>query len=250
MAAAETNQNGMNLLWLDSAAFWANVAVVVFGALAAIAAVFALYFSLRRDAAKDADLARFQQASKVSIANADARAAEANGKAAAAEEGTARSLAESAAANTRTKLLEVEAASQRERAARAEKDLLELRQRLAGRRLSVEQKNKLTSLLKPFSGTSLSIHWVGSGGQEAVELVNEIQTAIIAAGIIVPNRNILIDVYMRGIAIKFGANRKVEAEVIASFLIEVGLSPKPVPAETLPIPDDLVIMVGSKPDSN
>jgi hypothetical protein len=247
MAADDANQNGMNLPWLESASFWANVAVVVFGVLAAVAAVFALYFSLKRDSAKDAELIKFQQTSRVSIANADARAAEANEKAAAAGEGTAKALAEAANANARTQLLEVEAAGQKERAATAEKDLLALRQKIAPRRLTAEQKTKLTSALRPFSPAPINLAWAGPGGQESADLASDIIDAITSAGIPIPSRNILMDQYFKRVFMRAGTARMPEAEVIAAFLIESGLADKPVLVEPNADQQFLTILIGSKP---
>lgn len=68
----------MTLSSLESASFWANVAVVVLGVLAALAAGFALYFSSRSGGMKDAELERFQNESRTQIATANARVAEAN----------------------------------------------------------------------------------------------------------------------------------------------------------------------------
>jgi hypothetical protein len=72
------NYSGMDLRAMEGASFWSNIAVVVFGILAAIAAAFALYFGSRLGAMKDAELLRFQVKAQADIANADARAARAN----------------------------------------------------------------------------------------------------------------------------------------------------------------------------
>lgn len=129
ISASTRNQSGMALPELESASFWANVAVVIFTLAAASAGGFALYFSSKASAVRDAELVRFQEESRVSIANADARSAEANEKA--------------AGANERTGKLEVEAGQQRERAAKAEASLLELRQRLAPRQIKGKDFLKL-----------------------------------------------------------------------------------------------------------
>lgn len=61
--AATTNQNGMDVAFLETASFWSNIAVVAFGVMAAVAAAFALYFGSRLGAAKDAGLELFQSES-------------------------------------------------------------------------------------------------------------------------------------------------------------------------------------------
>jgi hypothetical protein len=53
--------------------------------------------------------------------------------------------------------------------------------------------------------------------------------------------------YFRGVQLKFGTNRQAEAEIIAGFLIEAGLSSKPVPARPESDPKNLAVVIGSKP---
>ena len=131
----------MNLSFLEIAAFWSNIAVVVGGLLAAAGAVFALYYNSRLEAIKDAELGKFQTESRVAIASAEARAAEANEKAAGA-------TATAAHADERAGKREIEAAQQRERAANAQRDLLVLQERTKPRRLSATEQSALTSALK------------------------------------------------------------------------------------------------------
>jgi hypothetical protein len=152
--ATTMNQSGMGVTFLDSASFWANIAVVAFGVLAAIAGVFALYFSFRLGAVKDAELERFQTESKVAISLAEARAAEANEKSAGAAEGTARALANAAEANKLAESFRLDIANANERAASAnviaEKERLarlKLEEAVAPRRLVPEQKERFRQLL-------------------------------------------------------------------------------------------------------
>jgi hypothetical protein len=167
MAADKANQSGMTLGWLESASFWSQIATVAFGLLAAGAAVLALYFTLRRDAVKDAELSRYQDASRISIANADEKAAEANLKA--------------AQANERASRLELDAAAQRERAAKAEKDLVEVRQTLTDRSLRDDQQKAITEKLKHFPGTRLDVFIYG-GSPEIVGTAKLLMTICANAG--------------------------------------------------------------------
>lgn len=128
--------NSRKAMTIEDVAFWSFVArcsVVVLSVLSAIAGFLALYFSLKSDALKDAALRSFQTESSLAIASADARAADANRKAAEASEGTAKAL--------------LATEEQRERAAKAEKDLLEVQQKLRPRTISVDQRTRLVAIL-------------------------------------------------------------------------------------------------------
>jgi hypothetical protein len=151
-------------------------------------------------------------------------------------------------AGERAGKVEIEAGKQRERAAKAESDLLELKKSLAPRRLTAEQKAKLTALLKPFAGTSMDVEWADAGGPEAADLASDILDAVQRAAINIKTKNILMGLYFRKILMKYGANRMAEANVIATFFIEVGLSEEPVPGQLLEAdPNQLAIAVGIKP---
>lgn len=95
------------------------------------------------------------------IASAQWDAAQANERAAEAEAGTATALVETAAIKERANKLELEAAKQRERAARAEKELLELQQRLAWRTFTTEQKRRFIAELSQFRGTRVVLLRIG-----------------------------------------------------------------------------------------
>ncbi len=139
------------------------------------------------------------------------------------------------------------AADATERAALAEQHTAELQASLRPRRLTAEQKAKLTALLNPFSALPITLEWVGSGTQEVADLASDILDAIISAGITVPNKNILMGEYFRGVQLKVGKNRNAEAEAVGRFLIETGLSTLPVTARPDPNADAFAIVIGSKP---
>ncbi len=180
-AASKASHSGMTLQFLESASFWANVAVVVFTVLAAIAGVFALYFASRLSVAKDADLDRFKTESAKVIASADARAAEANKKAAEAGEGTAKALSGAAEANERASRLELESLHQRERAAKAEKELLELQERIRHRSITAEQRGRLIAVLRDLPKGQVSVTCVLGDG-EGLAFANQVVDVLKSAG--------------------------------------------------------------------
>ncbi len=173
-AAAMTNHKGMTISALETAKFWADIAVVTLGLFAAAAGVFALYLSSRLDAAKAAELATFQTESKVAIASADARGAEANEEAAGA-------AATAAAANERAGQLELRAAQQQERAATAERQLLELQQRLAPRTLSQPQRDSIAATLR-LLGTFAAQVFTYSDVTEVARIGDNVAATLNAAG--------------------------------------------------------------------
>jgi hypothetical protein len=71
--------------------------------------------------------------------------------------------------------------------------------------------------------------------------------AITSTGIPIPNRNILMDQYFKGVFMRAGTARIAEAEVIATVLIESGLAKKPVLVEPNSDPQFLSVLIGSKP---
>lgn len=80
IAGNPTNQSRMS--YLESASYWAGNFAVGLTAAAALAGILAWIFSSRLATEKDAALKRFQEESKIAIASADARSAEANERAA------------------------------------------------------------------------------------------------------------------------------------------------------------------------
>lgn len=95
------------------------------------------------------------------IKAAAAVVAEADRKAAEAGEGTAQALAEVAAAKEREAALALKVEEQREKTANAERALLELRQRVADRSLTAEQRKTLTAHLATGAKGPISIVCMG-----------------------------------------------------------------------------------------
>jgi hypothetical protein len=72
-------------------------------------------------------------------------------------EARARFNREAREANERSTKLELETAQQRERAAKAEHDLLALQQRLAWRRIGLREHSEFVAALKPFAGAAVEV---------------------------------------------------------------------------------------------
>lgn len=225
--APKTKQSGMTLPSLETVSFFASVAVVLLTVFAAIAGAFALYFSSRLGAVKDAALERFKTESATTIATAGERAAEANNKA--------------AEANERAKALELEVAKQRERAAKAEKDLLELQQRLAWRSFTTDQQQKLVAELSRFGGVNVVVTQLGEveAGLFAKQLLSILTAARWSvarnfAGSMSPPPYGIICTHLAGdkaadafIQFLRSTNMIVSEHIGGSFQILVGLNPPP-----------------------
>lgn len=181
------NHSGMTLPSLETASFWANIAVVALTVLAAISGIFALYFSNKVGAAKDAALERFKTESATTISLADARAAEANKISNAiehdnlvlrgdlnAEQGRVAGLQKDAAdAKTAQQKVETELAKQKEKAASAEARLFELQKRHSPRMLALTKfiedlKDKPRAsaevMYKKDDGEAWGLAWEIAGG--------------------------------------------------------------------------------------
>jgi len=174
-------------------------------------------------------------------------AGEAIERAGKAEENLAGANERAASANERAAKAEEHAAEANKIAEGERLERLKLEASLKPRRLTAEQKEKLTTLLKPFSAMPINLAWVGSGGQEVADLASDMFDAMTKAGITNPSKNILMDQYFRGVQLGAGNDRQAEAEIIAGFLIESGLSGKPVVARPEANAQTLTIVIGSKP---
>jgi hypothetical protein len=181
------------------------------------------------------------------IATFNKEAGEARRDAAAAIERAAKAEENLGSAKRDAALAEQHAAEANKTAEGEKIERLKLQASIQPRRLTAEQKNRLASLLKPFAATPMNLAWVGPGGQESADLASDINDAIATAGITIKSRNILMDQYFKGVFLKAGNDRLTQADVIAAFLIETGLSKKPVGLQAVPDAQELTIVVGSKP---
>ena len=147
----------------DSVAYWSGIAVVLLTVFAAVAGAIAWIASNRASEAKDRALKRFQDDANVAISGANLKAAE-------AVEGTAKANERAVAQGLEIRGPEKKAAAaQQERAANAERELLELRGRVADRRLVGAQSSALAAKLRSFAGQRATI-FVDSDDPEAAQL--------------------------------------------------------------------------------
>jgi hypothetical protein len=179
-----TSHKGMTLyfgLWTlgpDFWSFWSNVAVVVFGIAAAIAAGFALYFSSKLSAMKDAELEKYKADALVQISQAQATGAAAYKEAKRIESEATEKIAES---NRKADEARAAAASASLAQAELERQNLELQASTAFRRLNADQKNAVAARLKQFSPQVVSIWYEGEGGSETQIFASTIADALRSA---------------------------------------------------------------------
>jgi hypothetical protein len=125
---------------------------------------------------------------------------------------------------------------------------LALQEKSQPRRLIGGPEQEFVSCMQPFSGSNIEVDWIGSGGDETAGLAGDFLAGMAKAGIKISNSDLMMGVYFRGIKLRLGRDRRTQAEVIARFLVENGLSTKPVPAHfDEDNPEELAIVIGSKP---
>jgi hypothetical protein len=159
--------------WWNNKMIWA----LVFAAIAAVAVVATTYMALKRAKqltvvqdklleAKDGQLTVDLKDKDVKIAEAGSRAAAAETKA----EGFRLDIGNAKAAQQK---VQIELARQEERAAKAERALLELQERNKPRQISGEQARQIIAKLKEFSGLKVNL-FAYAGDEEIVRIANQI----------------------------------------------------------------------------
>jgi hypothetical protein len=134
-----------------------------------------------RSGEKIADLNRQSEAHKAEAESARREIATGKAEAARANEAAARANGEAAKANERAGALELETAQQREKAAIAEKALLELQQRVQDRHLTAEQRQALRDLLTTRPKGEITLFCVG-GDPEPCAFAGELAEVLRASG--------------------------------------------------------------------
>jgi hypothetical protein len=154
---------------MDSARAFAisNSVYIAAVAVAAIATFFVSFFGSRLAKEKDAELLRYQTESDVTIAAAKKDAAEAQARAATSNQHAAQAEL-SAASALRT--------AESERLAR-----IEIEERVAWRRIPAEERSRIGSKLKRFSGQRASL-WFNVGDVEGFTFISDIERALQGAG--------------------------------------------------------------------
>ena len=173
-ATVQTNHIGMSLRFLESASYWTGVFAVGLTAAAAVAGVLTWYFSSKLANVKDAAFDRFKEESKVAVASANEKAAEAN------------KVAEG------------------ERLAR-----VKLEARLAPRSLKGESQNSVVRAIEQFSPQSFDILWYPDD-PESHNLANDIYVAFQRAGWVLdrPSDSFLGFGVVLGVVIEFAPVKK------------------------------------------
>jgi len=188
--------------------------------------------------------------SEYKIKAAEAQVEEAKKEAAQAGEGTAKALAETATAKERTIKLEVEAAALRERAARAETELLKVQARITPRRIPDNKRSRLVEILKLIPKGPISIQCL-LGDQESRMFATQIRDALKEAGWTDVGLHISVfNKTMTGVELRFRDRTKIPefgvliAHALDSVGIPLSLGIHPKVAE-----GEVEIVVGAKPDS-
>jgi hypothetical protein len=139
----QTNHSGMSLSFLESASYWTGVLAVGLTAAAAATGVFFWYFSTSLASVKDAAFNRFKEESKVAVASANEKAAQAT--------------------------------------ARALEAQLALEKFKAPRTLTPEQRDRIVDKLKQFSGTEYDIT-ISEYEPEILDFVLTLELVLSTAG--------------------------------------------------------------------
>jgi len=147
-------------------------------------------------------------------------------------------------------ILQKDASEQQERAATAEKDLLELREKIKDRHLSDKQKTDLIAALKAGPKGSLILECLG-GPPEICSFADEISHVLTSAGWTIKEfrRGVLmIGGTVTGFSVKVRSVEKQpqRAGFLQKTLVNAGL---PTQGELMPgmAEDDVILIIGNKP---
>jgi hypothetical protein len=229
-----------------AADWWADVGLglLILAALVAAVTVGAQYMSIRRGrelnraqnelaSMKDAELNRELDARRESIAKLNVSVTEARTR--------------QADAAARLKSVEGETAKQQERAAKAEKELVELRETLKPRTLTAEVRTQLIDALKSSSVKGPVLVTCIAGDSESCLFAREIRACLELAGWPVPELGAIqtLPGYGLMIRVRDASGAPKHAEELQRILGSVGL---PAPGDTVPTMPSACVMlwVGSK----
>lgn len=172
-AAGTADQDTMDIGWLETAAYWSKIAAVTGAVLAALGTGFAVYFSSRMVATRDADLERLRGASTQAVAAAEARADQAARDAAAAQ-------AAVAAATERASRIELEASRDRVAPPQAELTAAVPATAVPGR-MSHEKREAMVSILKRArEPRTVELSWAAQ--TEPYARARELQSVLVDSG--------------------------------------------------------------------
>jgi hypothetical protein len=243
----------MNKLWrhskmnIDSInSFFQNVsiALLVCTALSGTITIITNKIIAKRDRAR---LAITEQIT----AEANQKAAEANQKAAEAAKGTAIAVADASAAKERTVKLELETVQQREKTAKAERELFELKEKLKPRQLSDASRLSLIAALALSNPKGLVKIQCISGDNEGIAYANQMNEALKTAGW--PTTEINAPLYIGGsnpigfgIAVHSKATTPQYAVALQRAFINAGINLGGIESDEIP-EGEVWLMIGNKP---
>jgi hypothetical protein len=201
-----------------------------------------------QDKAKaDAALVKFQTEANARVEEAKTEAASAMFRASSADSSAAATMME-------TQRLKFESAKQQERAAKAEKDLLELREKLKPRVIPDAQLRSLTEALRnasPKGGVTVSCI---NGDAESCRFAGQFHKALRDAGWTVADRmNSMIGVHGQGIALVLRNPTDVAPPHLVSLMSALASAGLPIQIDTRPAgleahaQEPILVAVFSKP---
>jgi hypothetical protein len=186
-----------------------------------------------------------------SIAEADRKAAEANQKAAEAAKGTAIAVADASAAKERTVKLELETVQQREKTARAERELFELKEKIKPRQLTSANRLSLIAALALSNPKGLVTIECVSGDNEGIAYANQLNEALKTAGW--PTTELRAPLQVGGsnpsgfgIVVHSKAATPRYAIALLSAFINAGITIGFIESDTIP-EEEVVLLIGNKP---
>lgn len=147
-----------------------DIGIVIFGLLAALFAILSLVYGSRIDFAKRIEEERLKT-----------KIAEANAVSEKAKEEAANALSSAANTNERAIKLDLKLEEQKERAARAEKELLDLQEKVKPRSVSSAVANKLIAALSKLPNKNINLS-SSLGDGEAASYANQIKAIFERAG--------------------------------------------------------------------
>jgi hypothetical protein len=218
---------------VETAAWWAEFALISGGI--AVALLAALVSNLNG------------RVSMIEALRSDALIAEAGKNAATARKDAADSTERSKLHEIKIGELSVESAAQRERAATAERALLELQGRLAWRTLTPEQESILVARLSQFKGQSMVLFSI-AGLAEVNRYTDQIEAALEKAGLVVERRDGAKMGQYQGsnITLEVHESRAALANAVRPALRTAGMTDGDAPLWISLIPNDFSFVVWPK----
>jgi hypothetical protein len=207
-ATTQTNHIGMSLRFLESASYWTGVFAVGLTAAAAVAGLLTWYFSSKLANVREAAFNRFKEESKVAVASANEKAAEATARAA-----------------------EANRIAEEEKLAR-----VKLEARLAPRLLPGESQQAVVNAIKQFAPQSFDIV-LYADDPESTHLADDIDAICHRAGWVEESSNSWLFTLVTGVVVEF-APSKADTVGIAGNALALALRKEGIDATAQPRDDD------------